>query len=588
MSSAPPMPPDKETPKTEGLTSGPGDGQPAETPANSSGAKADTSSARARRGFEYLCTLKDQKKGPKKKVDSRKEVLNEELKKRRESARDTQTSQRRRDDEQDHDSEEYGEESWNRVPTTQEKAAQKAEKQAQKLGQLPKRYRLQEKYEAEFEATTAEKPLKSVGLLSIYSSIRAVVPTAEARLKEKSIPVVVQDPTKGSTKIYTAVVRLVVSVVDREELAKIQQVVNIAGVPVKAVSNEIPLWARVKDVNSQFTEEELLESWKEQGVVEVKRELYAAQAKDERGRSFKQMRESNRVRVRFDGSPRAELTLIGQRFPVFLCLDKPLQCLACHRFNHKIESCTRREKPLCRRCGGESHQIWECTKRASCVNCTGPHAANDPRCRVYAAWATSCSQRHVTRLVASQPDLAIEEETPEPCPPTETEDEAMEDTTGEVMQKLAPTQGGQSWAAVVGAPTMFKIVRQSGDSTTDVIYMPRLPQPKKPTKKTASTGKKQPTRSDSTVEMKEEKPAPEQTQKSKQKKTSSNGTPAPANGVNIVELLKAVWALAKPLVKKLCEKDKDVKEAFNTLENSPIVAVLVDMLVRSVQPAIQQ
>ena len=91
--------------------------------------------------------------------------------------------------------------------------------------------------------------------------------------------------------------------------------------------------------------------------------------------------------------------------------------------------------------------MWECDKKARCINCHGSHPANHRGCLVYVIYAKAAMRRmrRMNRIVASIPDARIEEVSIEP-PIRAT------DVLPDAAEK--PT-----FAAVVGAPLYRKIVK---------------------------------------------------------------------------------------------------------------------------------
>lgn len=76
----------------------------------------------------------------------------------------------------------------------------------------------------------------------------------------------------------------------------------------------------------------------------------------------------------------SEVFLWLQRFRVSMFYDKPQQCSNCYRYTHSTKSC--RSDKRCAFCS-KSHP-GECTSTSYlCINCEGPHTANDPTCPLY-------------------------------------------------------------------------------------------------------------------------------------------------------------------------------------------------------------
>lgn len=118
------------------------------------------------------------------------------------------------------------------------------------------------------------------------------------------------------------------------------------------------------------TTEEIQCNLREQGVIDVKR----IQAK--RDGAF--VDTPNHI-LTFD-RPNLPSSIIVAKYlnlKIRHYIPQPLRCFRCQKFGHTSKNCTR--EPICF-CGHPIHEGSPCEGSFICVNCQGPHAANDTNC----------------------------------------------------------------------------------------------------------------------------------------------------------------------------------------------------------------
>ncbi|XP_018497670.1 uncharacterized protein LOC108865272 [Galendromus occidentalis] len=219
----------------------------------------------------------------------------------------------------------------------------------------------------------------SKNLLRIFCDIREVVQEAQPRLKAGG----------GIT----------VRVPHQAQIEALKSISHIAGIEVKLnLPTAASLWGRVTGVHpsASFMEGDLLERLRPQGVVEVLRERYSTCESASASENKRVQKPSSRIRLRFEGEIRSEVSIAHQMFRVTLCPASPLQCLTCCEFGHRAAMCPEKLNPRCRKCGALGLQLWQCTARARCINCKGEHAANDSRCPVYPVYAKAAQDLRAT------------------------------------------------------------------------------------------------------------------------------------------------------------------------------------------------
>ena len=101
-------------------------------------------------------------------------------------------------------------------------------------------------------------------------------------------------------------------------------------------------------------------------------------------------------------SASVRVTFSGDKMPTFLMLDflkyqvrdynrPPLRCYNCQLFGHTASGCTRRR--TCVNCSG-AHSVENCpsNSEAKCSNCNGPHKASSSECPTFKKYATIVKQ----------------------------------------------------------------------------------------------------------------------------------------------------------------------------------------------------
>lgn len=391
---------------------------------------------------------------------------------------------------------------WKYKLTQTDKAVLKAERQvAASVRSLAGPKVSKPALEVNFELIEDDKDFKNISLLDIYASIRKISPSAQARVTVKG--------------------NLQVTVNNMQDFTAVQTLTHIVELPVKRVEERWQMWGRITNVNPQFSEKDLLKELSSQDVVEVKREMYSVRGTDKDGKEIKVQRNSNRLRVRFGNDPRGELTILGEFFRVTICVDSPTQCLTCLRFNHRSDTCPRRGEALCRRCGKKGHQQWQCTAKAKCVNCQGDHSSSDPRCHVYATWATAAKTRYLSKVVTNTPNIELHVENPQ----------VHERSSSENTQTT-----GKSFAAAL------KLVKKNPDGAQDTVFRIPSNDPKKIMNK--PTSKKQ------------------------EPKKPTSGSSHDVSG--LVTVVKQLWELAKPLLQPWLDKNPEIAKVIDLFESNEL------------------
>lgn len=334
---------------------------------------------------------------------------------------------------------------WHRMSTAVERAqfqaTRKAERAVRRIhrGSGPS----SAGFEVDFIPTDENVRFTAENLLRVFCDIREVVRDSHPRLNARG----------GVT----------VKVPQQSQIEQLKSVTRIAGVEVKLnLPSVASLWGRVSGVHPLFSEEDLREALKSQGVVEVMREKYSTCESTSASENKRVQKPSNRIRIRFEGELKPEISIAHQVFKVTLCPASPLQCLSCCGFGHRAALCPEKSSPRCRNCGAGGHQLWQCTAKPKCINCKGSHSASDSRCPVYAVYAKAAQDRFVGKVVAGLDNVSVKE--------------SVHLVEGAAPAPAVNTDGTKaSFAAVVGSSPMVALVRETEEGDRVVCYLPKPP-----------------------------------------------------------------------------------------------------------------
>ena len=334
---------------------------------------------------------------------------------------------------------------WTRLPTADEKAQFQATRKAERAVRRHNHSAgpASSGFEVDFVLADEKRRFGTENLLRIFCDVRQVVRDAQPRLNAKG----------GIT----------VRVPQQAQIEQLKTITCIAGAEVKLnLPSAASLWGRVTGVHPMFSELDLLEALKDQGVAEVSREKYSTCESSSASENKRVQKPSNRIRIRFEGDLKPEITIAHQVYKVTLCPASPLQCLSCCGFGHRAALCPQRSAPRCRKCGSSGHQLWQCTSKAKCSNCKGPHASNDSRCPVYAVYAKAAQERFVGKVVAGLDNVSIKQ--------------SAHFVEGQAPASAVPADGvAPTFAAVVGKPAMVALVQTTEKGDRVVCYLPKLP-----------------------------------------------------------------------------------------------------------------
>ena len=266
---------------------------------------------------------------------------------------------------------------WTKLPTAADRAVKKAQKEAERLygdrrgGRPSGSPRGPQGFQVELEPVQEAVTFVGCNFLKLFEEIRSKVTSAGVRI----LP-------RGS---------LMISVPSQDDIASIKAIKSILGIPVRAsLPAAAQLWGRIGGVHPMFQEEDLLEALRTQGVEKVVREKYTVKTVSD-GRNVKTERPSQRVRLLSSEKLPDLVTIALESYRVTWCPAAALQCLTCCKFRHTAASCPEAGQRRCRRCGELGHEMWECERKARCINCRGSHPANHRSCPVYATHAKAAS-----------------------------------------------------------------------------------------------------------------------------------------------------------------------------------------------------
>lgn len=167
------------------------------------------------------------------------------------------------------------------------------------------------------------------------------------------------------------------------------------------VSARISNWysrrlGRIRHVPLNYTEQLLLESLKDYGVVAVRRQ-YAYRVRAENNEPCRRMTTSVILHFRPDRHMPPQVFLGFTKHDVEKYFGTPTQCYNCQRYGHTSEFC--RHSRRCKNCAGP-HSHKECTSPTNlmCANCGGHHASTYSGCPCKtAAYAAIRRERVLTK-----------------------------------------------------------------------------------------------------------------------------------------------------------------------------------------------
>jgi hypothetical protein len=194
---------------------------------------------------------------------------------------------------------------------------------------------------------------------------------------------------------------LMIEAKNADESNKIKEIENLASCAVTIKSHDTLNQSRgvvyCKDF-LRYSEEDLLEGLKDQGVVRVER-----------------------IKKKIDGvlvgTPTLIVTFDQLTLPDVLqaayyplkvkpYVPRPRRCFHCHRFGHVGRSCRRQQQglpQLCVHCGQVTHgDNVDCINTPCCVNCQGAHAASSTQCDYYKFEAEVISIRTRERVTFAE------------------------------------------------------------------------------------------------------------------------------------------------------------------------------------------
>lgn len=401
---------------------------------------------------------------------------------------------------------------WTYVNTRAERAISAAQqKVAKAMGQSTPGGADNSAFEIFFECPDAPDSLKGLSVLKIYEEIRKTIPGAHARITNHG--------------------KLAIRVAQPNQIDHARALQVVCGLPIRLVADNLELWGRITGVNPQFSEKDLLECLRDKGVVEVRREMYATTGLGKNKENVKVMKPSSRVRIRFDKTPLAEVTIVDEKFNVILCPGSPLQCLSCHQFGHKSSECTKRGNPTCRKCGKPGHQMWACQSKARCANCGEPHAATDGRCGVKRVYAEAEKQKLYSRVATRFENIA--EDFPSFSTPVHT-------STSCVETQMEP---GRSYADITKKSSPKQVCDKEGK------VLCHLPPPTPLKKPPATTLSRPKTQQSSTLPQKHEI------------------CPAPPQASYIVDGIIKIWKLVKGLLSSWLKENPLIAKVLEFLES---------------------
>lgn len=320
--------------------------------------------------------------------------------------------------------------------TAGEKKEQRALRRTDRqLNAFEKKWELS-KFKARFMAIDSDNAeikngFTECNMLKLYRDLRPTLPSCELSLNDDGF--------------------IIVTVSSESEISIMRSITAFGGVLAKLVPSESTVWARITGVPIQIEDKDIKDALIDEGVIDVKREVYYTVV-FKSGKQERVQRRSQRVRLRFDRVPPEKVSLgFPELFPVTLCTASVFQCFACNKFDHKAEDCKRKDNPLCRKCSQPGHQAWQCVNESFCLNCMMPHSPRDPaKCKVLGKRATNVQVRQLSRVVSDFPGLSLCRQLPTSEPSKE-----LPTTEKSHQPKQINTDGRKSYAQAA-KPSHFK------------------------------------------------------------------------------------------------------------------------------------
>ncbi|KAK8777648.1 hypothetical protein V5799_029006 [Amblyomma americanum] len=138
----------------------------------------------------------------------------------------------------------------------------------------------------------------------------------------------------------------------------------------------------IRDVPTSYTDSQLLDALRDQGVVHVKR-LTRLSYHGETAAVTRTPTEKVVLTFRRNTERPLDVQLGSARYKLRDFVDKPARCFNCQRLGHISRHCFAQQR--CKRCSGH-HDITDCPQNhpKRCSNCGGPHYPSYKGCPAYA------------------------------------------------------------------------------------------------------------------------------------------------------------------------------------------------------------
>jgi hypothetical protein len=226
--------------------------------------------------------------------------------------------------------------------------------------------------------------------------------------------------------------RIMIPVTSKAAKDTLLGIKEICKIPVESSSRESEtlkekIKYRIEGVDITYSEEELNEALKEQGVAHAARVTYI-----DRG----VRKNSNKVMLTFESETIPKKIKLGFNAHAVTSFREPKRCYRCLSYDHTIGECAELHR-LCGQCGASDHLRKECKNDPKCASCQGPHKAG----------ASVCQERK-NAIIRETRRLAISEKAkPDPPVPLPVVERIVRSGTEETP---APNQrGSRLYSAVV-------------------------------------------------------------------------------------------------------------------------------------------